>query len=187
MKSLRGLWAPNVRDARRSGQALVEFALAAPLLVFLLLGIITYGLYINANITVEQAARVGARAALIGYPIGCPGDAADSPTVYGQVDAQINQGFGLSDLNSAGTPRNLLDPAPTTVTGANQDITVTIKYLYHPIIPLPGLLPSALTLQQADTVLSQAAYPPSQASCTTTGASQEIGGEPASDPASDSP
>jgi len=155
--------------------------------MLILLGIIAYGMYINANLTVQQAARIGARSALIGNPVGCPGDASNAYTVYGQVDGQIAQGFGLSYRNHSGTPRVLLDPSPTTVSGANQDITVTVRYLYHPIIPIPGLLPSVMTLSQSYTLLSQGAYPPSSSSCSISGASQENGSEPSSDPSSDSP
>lgn len=60
----------------RSGQALVEFALILPLLLLVLLAIITYGLFINADVTVQQAARIGARSAALGNLLGCPGDLA---------------------------------------------------------------------------------------------------------------
>lgn len=171
---------------RKSGQALVEFALVAPFLVLLMLAIVSFGLYINANLTVQAAARIGARSALIGYPVGCPGDPSSTSTVYGQVDAQISQGFGLSVNDSSSTPRVLLDPPPTIVSGTNQDIVVNVRYLYRPIIPLPGLLPSVLTLNQSYTVLSQGPYPPRSSTCAS-GASQENGREPATDPPSDNP
>ncbi|PSR20662.1 MAG: hypothetical protein C7B47_17840, partial [Sulfobacillus thermosulfidooxidans] len=77
----------------RSGQALIEFVLVAPLLFFLILGILVFGLYLNAVTTVQQAVRVGTRAAAVGDTLGCPGDSAiqeanhqQSPTVYGEVD-----------------------------------------------------------------------------------------------------
>jgi Flp pilus assembly protein TadG len=49
------------RTGRRSGQALVEFALVIPLFLLLLAGMVDFGLGLNASITVTNAAREGAR------------------------------------------------------------------------------------------------------------------------------
>jgi len=46
---------------KRCGQTLVEFALAAPLLFLLLLGIIQYGLIFSASLTLRHAAQVSSR------------------------------------------------------------------------------------------------------------------------------
>jgi Flp pilus assembly protein TadG len=46
---------------KRTGQTLVEFALAAPLLFLLLLGIIQYGLIFSASLTLRHAAQVSSR------------------------------------------------------------------------------------------------------------------------------
>ncbi len=48
------------------GQTMVEFALILPLLLFLLLGIIQFGIILNGQITVTSAAREGARVAVVG-------------------------------------------------------------------------------------------------------------------------
>jgi Flp pilus assembly protein TadG len=59
-----------VADARRCrrqrGAAAVEFALVAPLMILLTLGIIDFGLYINEASVVGNAAREGARAGSLG-------------------------------------------------------------------------------------------------------------------------
>lgn len=154
-----------MRRDRSSGQALVEFVLVAPLLFLMVLGIISYGLYINANLTVEQAARVGTRAAAIGDRPGCPGDSAAAEqsqnlpiTIYGVVDDQINNGFGLS----AGH-QTLLTPAPTETQNQSNPsesiVTVSVSLPYRPILPIPGLLPSQVTLTQVDTMMVQVAQP----------------------------
>lgn len=58
------------RPARGAGQdrgaAAVEFALLLPLLLFLIFGIIDFGRALNAQITLTQAAREGARLASLG-------------------------------------------------------------------------------------------------------------------------
>lgn len=50
------------------GAAAVEFALLLPLLLLLVFGIIDFGRALNAQITLTQAAREGARLAALGEP-----------------------------------------------------------------------------------------------------------------------
>ncbi len=151
---------------RKSGQALVEFALVAPLLLLLLFAIISLGLYINAQVTLQQAARIGARDAAIGQNIGCPGDTlsgATTPTLYAVVDQQIGQGFGLSDQvpGQPGTYRALLGPQypvetqPSPTDSSLSYVTVNVYYKYQPLIAIPGLLPSTMYLAQSYTMMMQ--------------------------------
>ena len=56
------------RSAQDRGTAAVEFALVLPLLLLVALGIIDFGRAINAQITLTQAAREGARLAALGQP-----------------------------------------------------------------------------------------------------------------------
>lgn len=165
-----------MRDRR--GQAVLEMALVLPVLVLLLLGIISFGLYINANITVEQAARVGARAAAIGLAMGCPGDSAlaqtaSTPqqplTIYGMVDDQINRGVGLSAPASPG--KALLAPAPElkvqTADSTEDVVTVAVHYAYQPLLPIPGILPSTMSLDQSYSLMVQ--VPPAAGALTPVG------------------
>ena len=50
----------------RGGTTTVEFALVAPLLIFLLFGIIEFGLMVKDVVALNQAAREGSRAAAVG-------------------------------------------------------------------------------------------------------------------------
>ena len=59
---------PGRRASRDRGAAAVEFALLLPLLLFLVFGIIDFGRALNAQITLTQAAREGARLAALGSP-----------------------------------------------------------------------------------------------------------------------
>lgn len=59
------------RLERERGQALVELALALPVLVVLLLGIMEFGMLLNVYLAVEHGAREGARLGITGA-----GDAA---------------------------------------------------------------------------------------------------------------
>jgi Flp pilus assembly protein TadG len=57
------------RNARRDrGAAAVEFALLLPLLMLLICGIVDFGRALNAQITLTQAAREGARLEALGQP-----------------------------------------------------------------------------------------------------------------------
>jgi Flp pilus assembly protein TadG len=148
-----------------SGQALVETALVLPVLLVLLLGIITYGLYINAVDTVQQAVRVGVRAASIGDTLGCPGDSAiaqlaagDTPTVYGLVDDQINTNRWISQ--NADLPVVSYAAIVGDNTDAEQNtVLMTVALAYHPVVPIPGLLPSTVEISQTYQMMVQNPQP----------------------------
>lgn len=57
---------PARRAPRDRGAAAVEFALLLPLLMLLVFGIVDFGRALNAQITLTQAAREGARMAALG-------------------------------------------------------------------------------------------------------------------------
>ena len=56
------------RIGARAGTTTVELALVGPLLIFLLFGIIEFGLIIKDVVGVNQTAREGARCAAVGSP-----------------------------------------------------------------------------------------------------------------------
>jgi Flp pilus assembly protein TadG len=56
--------------AADGGAAAVEFALLLPVLLLIVFGIIDFGRALNAQITLTQAAREGARLAAVGQPTG---------------------------------------------------------------------------------------------------------------------
>jgi len=58
----------SANAARDRGAAAVEFALLLPVLLLLVFGIIDFGRALNAQVTLTQAAREGARLAALGEP-----------------------------------------------------------------------------------------------------------------------
>jgi Flp pilus assembly protein TadG len=56
------------KTPRDRGAAAVEFALLFPVLLLIVFGIIDFGRALNAQITLTQAAREGARLAAVGQP-----------------------------------------------------------------------------------------------------------------------
>jgi Flp pilus assembly protein TadG len=103
------------------GQALVEFALVAPIFLLVLFAIVDFGMAFNGWITVTNAAREGARLGTVGA------SAAD-------IEQRV--------LDTADT----LDPNDLTVTVTNaqgppgESVVVTVQYDYSLMIPLAGLL-----------------------------------------------
>ncbi len=124
---------------RREGQALVEFALVAPLLLILLYGIIQFGLIFYGFITIEQAAKIGVRDASLGASASAVGQA---------IDSQVS-GIGL---NASATARTVYSPPSpfastsarlvwdgyVTTLGNTSSIVVEVAYHYPIAIPFFG-------------------------------------------------
>ena len=103
----------------QKGQALVEFAIILPILLMLVMGILQFGMMLNAYLTIENASREGARAGIIG-----------------SSDAEI-QNLIISTSPS-------LDPECLTVIitpdepdrKSGDTLTVQITYNYNLIVPI---------------------------------------------------
>lgn len=159
----------NTHKHLKHGQALVETTLVLPLVLLLILGIISYGLYINAADTIQQATRVGARTAAIGDSLGCPGDSAETqlangqpPTMYGIVDDQINNDAPWLTSGSGTSAKPLITYAAVIGNPSNaqqNDILITVAYPYHPMLPIPGLLPSQIEIAQTYQMMVQTMPP----------------------------
>jgi Flp pilus assembly pilin Flp len=109
----------------QEGAAAVEFALLLPLLVLLLFGIIEFGLAFNARIQATNAAREGARMAVVG--IDNWGDVGGGTSFW----QAVQQDGGLGDLE------NCVFSTDDVVGGT---LTVTFDYplnLAIPFLPSP--------------------------------------------------
>jgi Flp pilus assembly protein TadG len=98
---------------KEHGQALVEFALVAPVLLLLLFGIVQFGIAFNNSISLTDAVRAGARAAVVAGP---------------GLDAQVAAAKSAIAASAGG-----LDPARIVVTVTqpdDTDVTVTATYPY---------------------------------------------------------
>jgi len=135
-------WRPSSgRKARDRGATAVEFALVLPLLLLLVCGIIDFGRALNAQITLTQAAREGARLGALGYSsTAIQTRAADAaPDLSGGINvtiaascapgagpaanAQVNVSYSFSFITPIGAIAGLLGggglgaPVVLTATG----------------------------------------------------------------------
>ncbi len=119
MARMKALWLFRGEGNRRNekGQALVEFALVVPLLVFLLFGMLETGRMFNVWLVATNAAREGARLGSV---------QASSTAITDRV------------LTTAPT----LVPSRTTVTVTNAQgtpgtsVTVRVQYSFQFVVPL---------------------------------------------------
>jgi Flp pilus assembly protein TadG len=111
----------NRRIRSEQGQAAVEFALVAPVLCALLLGIVQAGIAFHNYLSVTDAARAAARKAILARLSTVT--QSDLNTVADNAAADLDP----SKLNVTLTA----DPADPTFSTAGSTITVTVTYPYH--------------------------------------------------------
>jgi Flp pilus assembly protein TadG len=113
MKTFRNL----VKNER--GQSAVEFALVLPILIIILLGIIEFGWFLNAKITITSAAREGARV----YAI----HGGDPTTVGSKVNQAVANTLSSTTVHQlSGSP--FLSPITPGTAGIKMaEVTVTGK------------------------------------------------------------
>ena len=97
------------------GQAVVEFAIALPLVVVLVLGVVQVAVIVRDQLAIELAAREGARAAAV------------SATPAASAAAEADAATGLEPIETA------------TVVGTHT-VTVTVRHTTRSRVPLLGLM-----------------------------------------------
>lgn len=151
--------APISRSARwrsERGNALVEFAFVLPLLLVIFAGIVDFGMLLQRYEVVTNAAREGARIAVLpGYP---------ASVVRDRVRAYVQEGLNLSDGDLDGAMPNNDTAIPVTfdeitVGGNTIDVArVGVNYTHTFLIlgPVMGLIngswASSITLTAVSTM-----------------------------------
>jgi Flp pilus assembly protein TadG len=97
------------------GQTAVEFALVAPLLIVLLLGILQIGITFNHYLTITDAARAGARRAIVARVAGLT-----------PADVETSVRAAATGLDRDSLKVKVDDP--TWKAGSNVTVTVTYPY-----------------------------------------------------------
>ena len=114
----------RTRTTRRRGQALVEFALIAPILILLIMGIVEFGRIFSAQQTVTNASREGARTGIL--PNSSTTDVSNTVSSF------------MSTAGLTATPTvTCTNVGPTVQSGAPTSVTVsyTLPILTGTIIP----------------------------------------------------
>ena len=130
-------------SSRRRGQAMVEFALVIPIFMLVLSGILDFGFALFSRMTVINAAREGARAAVM------VSNTSTIPSVGEASAIAAAQSAGLvpDDVTFTCIKGNPTTTSPCTfafvhdathLSGAQtgDSVSVTVKYTYHTFFPL---------------------------------------------------
>ena len=135
------------RRARR-GSAMVEAALATPILMLMACGAMDLARVFLAGIVLESAARAGAQ-----YASFSPGKAGahDAASAAGQKDVETN---GISSVvvtsrTFCGCTTSTTEVSCTTATCSGETpggyVETTATYTFTPLVPYPGL-PSSIPM-----------------------------------------
>jgi len=128
-----------------AGQAMVEFALVAPLLLMLVIGVFEFGRAWNDYQVITEAARAGARAAVV----------ADAGVTQDSVVATIRHALSRAGLNPSGA--NISLTGWRAGTGTPASVTIQYPYSFVFLRPFMGWTSedAAITLSTAFTMRNE--------------------------------
>ncbi len=134
---------PAVKNATARGQSLVEFALILPILILMLVGVLDFGRAIYAYNTINNAAREGARLAIVDQTeLDIQERAAGAGVSLGVDPADVIVDFRDSASAAAGSCDDKI--GQPTIVGCLA--VVTVPYQYTAATPVIGSLVGVLML-----------------------------------------
>jgi hypothetical protein len=165
---LRGSGARRAARFGQRGQTLAEFALAVPLFLTVLLGLVDGGRFVYASNTLSQAAREGARTASVqaswvgsadpgcGTPSGpvCPPAVSGSNGLEANVLATTNRMVsGMGRITTVYVSCDAFGQQPTTALTSSSCthrspgdvVTVQVVFTFVPFTPVIGQLVPTVT------------------------------------------
>lgn len=133
-------------NRKSRGQSLVEFAIALPLILLLFMAIFDFGRAIFAYNTVSNAARDGARVAIV--------DQRSTAGISNAAQAAADQaaGLGLDPTDSAEVRVQYLKPDlsgacdPSWGEWVGCVAEVRVQYVYNAVTPIVGAIVGQLTV-----------------------------------------
>lgn len=155
---------------RRAGQSLVEMAMVLPLLTFLTFGLVDFGRAYFFQVSVTNAAREGARTAILNIYTGPQNPTCSNSNSYAtcpvETDPAIVSAVNAELAYSGITPKSITICPPHDSTGStsgcpnsnnrveqwldgtnNYYVTVNVKYDFHLYTPLmQQLVGSTITM-----------------------------------------
>src|SRR4051794_34188783 len=127
----------------KNGQSVVEFAIATPLILLLIFGIIDMGRLIQAQVTVDNAARQGLRFAVTGEQERDPSNTYWITRTTSIVTHTLSGLVGLpmsntNDPTVAGFHE--VDINPSDAGGPGQIVEITVYYNVEMLTPLVNII-----------------------------------------------
>lgn len=135
---------------RSRAQAMVEFALVAPMFFLLLFGIIEAGRFIFYYEMLNNATREGARYAIVNgaNTLGCPsGPPAPGSTPCDTTGEDVKDRVREAAIGVAGTIT--VTPIWAPDNGRGSTVTVHATSTYSPLVPLVPLPPINVTAESS--------------------------------------
>lgn len=139
---------PGLHSSSRA-QALVEFALVAPIFFLILFGIIDFGRYVYYTQILNNAAREGTRYAIVHGELGIPptGPGSADPTGNAVKNVVRNHAIGVIAITNSDI---LVDWDPEN-NKRNTKVSVVVTYGFHSVIPVVPIPP--ITVRGASTLV----------------------------------
>jgi Flp pilus assembly protein TadG len=153
------------RRSPTRAQALVEFALVAPIFFIMLFALIDFGRYVYYVQILNNAAREGARYAIVHGAQGIPSSGPPAPgttssdpsganvksTVRNFLVGVIGQTTGALTVNVCWQPANGVGAPCSGDNGRSNPVEVTVDYQFRSVIPVVPIPP--ITVQGASTLV----------------------------------
>lgn len=124
--------------SQRRGQAVVEFAMVAPIFFLVLFAMIEGGRFVFVYETLNNATREGARYAIVNgaNSLGCPtGPPAPGTTACDPTGEAVKQEVRQAAFGAIGGTVTVT-PIWAPDNGRGSTVTVTATHTYRPLIPL---------------------------------------------------
>ena len=140
---------PDKRPGRR-GNAIIEFTLFVPWIVFLFVGALDMGFYINALISIQASARAAA--------IYCGKSSSQCTTVSEPCTTALNELQNLPNVTASlpctSDPVTVTPSVLTTAQSPDGVAAAQVSVQYHTaqMIPIPGVLSGQLYLTRTVTI-----------------------------------
>lgn len=142
------------------GQSLAEFALIAPIFFLLIFGIVDLSRAFQAYVTVQEAARGGARYAVTGR-IDCTGIAIQNRNncIKQTVDVRVKDLDGHAGITTSyrkWTYPSYADPPIENDAGQQCDaVEVEVRYTFHPITPIMNRIIPNVPMQAKERLVNE--------------------------------
>lgn len=146
-------------DSERRGQALVEFALILPIFILVVMGIFDLGRAVYGFNTVNNAAREGARLAIVDQTI----TEIKTEAVNHAVSLGLNANDVIVDFRSASTPQTANSCGTLQI---NCIANVKVNYVYQAATPIVGNLVGKISIYgESQFPIESVCVEPTQPSC----------------------